>query len=45
MNDHNIGKLDGIEFECGYDELFMSISDNPENPVIPLIRYIVAHIR
>lgn len=45
LNDHNIDELDGIEFGCGYDELFESISDDSENPVIPLIRYIVALVR
>ncbi len=45
MNTHTIYELDGIELGCSYDELFESISENPENPGIPLIRYIIALTR
>ena len=50
LNAHSIDKLDGIEFSGdygvnSYGDIFDSISENPENPVIPLIRYIIALTR
>ena len=45
MNTHTIYELDGIELGCSYDELFESISENRENPVVPLLLYIIALVR
>ena len=40
----NIGEFNGIELG-EYSDIFYSISEDPENPAIPLIRYMIALTR
>ena len=44
LQDHFISELNGIELG-EYDEIFESISEDPKNPAVPLIRYIIAVTR
>ena len=45
MNEHSINELDGIGFDGDYSCLFENIAGDPENPAVPLIRYLVALVR
>ena len=36
----NIGEFDGIELG-EYDDIFASFADDPENPAVPLVRYMI----
>ena len=40
----NIGEFNGIELG-EYGDIFASFADDPENPAIPLIRYMIALTR
>ncbi len=44
INDHTISDFNGI-FLGEYTDIFCSIADDPENPAVPLIRYLVALAR
>ncbi len=45
LQEHQIDNLDGIEFREDFDELFENIYSDKDNPVVPLIRYIVTLVR
>ena len=45
MNEHFIGEFNGIEFDDDYSTTFESIAEDPENPAVPLIRYLIALVR
>ena len=40
----NIGEFDGIELG-EYEDIFASFADNPENPAVPLVRYMITLTR
>ena len=44
LDEHYLEEFNGIAV-CDYDDLFESIHEDPDNPAIPLIRYIVALVR
>ena len=45
MLDHYITEFEGIVFDTDYEATFESISENPDNPAVPLIRCIIALVR
>ncbi len=45
LEEHRAYDMDGLELGEDYEELFANISDSPDAPVIPLIRYIIALVR
>lgn len=45
INDCFITNLDGIEFDDSYWTTFQSITENPDNPAIPLVRYLITLTR
>ncbi len=45
IGDHHVYEMDGLELGEDYDELFANISETPDAPVVPLIRYITALVR
>lgn len=45
MQEHYIDEFEGIEFDDDYSTTFESIAEDPENPAVPLIRYLIALIR
>ena len=45
LNSHFIEDFNGIRFGLEYSEIFESIDEDPDNPAVPLIRYIIALIR
>lgn len=45
MEDHFISEFDGIEFDADYSTTFESIAEDPENPAVPLIRYLITLVR
>ena len=42
INEHTISEFNCIELTDDYADTFSSIADDPENPAIPLIRYLIA---
>ncbi len=42
---NSISSLDGIDLGGDYESLFSNISEDPDNPVVPLLRYAVALVR
>ncbi len=45
MNDHAIDEFNGIEFNGDYSDAFSCFAEDPENPAIPLIRYLITLVR
>ena len=45
MEEHYINEFNGIEFGTDYSDTFESISNDPENPAVPLIKYLIALVR
>ena len=45
MEDHYINEFEGIEFDSDYSTTFESIADDPENPAVPLVRYLITLVR
>ena len=45
MEDHLISEFDGIEFDADYSTTLESIAEDPENPAVPLIRYLITLAR
>ena len=45
MEDHSIDEFNGIAFGMDYSDIFVSISEDPENPAVPLIKYLIALAR
>ena len=45
MNEHAISDFNGIEFGEDYSDSFYSMAEDPENPAIPLIKYLFALMR
>ena len=45
LDEHCIGDLNGIVFGEGYRDIFESIEDDPQNPAVPLIKYIITLVR
>ena len=45
MQEHYIDEFEGIEFDDDYSSTFESITECPENPAVPLIRFLIALIR
>lgn len=45
LNEHRIGELDGMDFGSDFEELFGNIHADPENPVVPLLLYVIALVR
>ncbi len=45
MCEHTLNEFDGIEFYGDYENVFDSIAEDPENPAIPLVRYLIALVR
>ena len=45
MREHFIDEFEGIEFDDDYSTTFESIAEDPKNPAVPLIRYLIALIR
>ncbi len=45
MDEHFINEFDGIAFDVDYSTTFESIADDPENPAVPLIRYLITLVR
>jgi len=45
MDEHFISDFNGIDFDADYSTTFESIADDPENPAIPLIRYLITLVR
>ena len=40
-----IHEFDGIAFDDQYSTTFESMAEDPENPAVPLIRYLIALVR
>ena len=45
LEEQRIEDFEGITFGEDYSDIFMSMEDDPENPAIPLIRYLIALVR
>lgn len=45
MEDHFISEFNGIEFDDDYSNIFASIAEDPKNPAVPLIRYLITLVR
>ena len=45
LNSHAIDDVNGLEFSEDYSSAFSSISDDPENPAVPVVRYLIALVR
>ena len=45
LHEHFIQDFNGIKFEDDYSTTFESIADDPKNPAIPLVRYLIALVR
>ena len=45
MNENFIQEFNGIKFDDDYSTTFESIADDPKNPAIPLVRYLIALVR
>lgn len=45
LNSHTIDDVNGLEFSEDYASAFSSISDDPENPAVPVVRYLIALVR
>ncbi len=45
MDEHFINEFNGIAFDADYSTTFESIADDPENPAVPLIRYLITLVR
>ncbi len=45
MEEHFISEFNGIEFDVYYSTTFEDIAADPENPAIPLIRYLISLTR
>ncbi|MBQ5956167.1 MAG: hypothetical protein IJL46_01195 [Clostridia bacterium] len=41
ITNHSIDNINGIELGSEYDDIFNSIDNDPENPVVPLIKYLI----
>ena len=44
-NEHQIHDFNGIALSAEYDEIFDSIARSPENPAVPLIKYLITIVR
>lgn len=42
MSDHYVSKFNGLDVGAEYDDWFDSIEEDPENPAVQLIRYLLA---
>lgn len=42
---HDIGEFNDIELGGDYSDVFDSISEDPDNPAVPLIKYLIALVR
>lgn len=45
LNDHYIFNFNGIDLDVDYYSTFESIATDPENPAVPLIRYLITLVR
>ena len=45
LNSHAIDRVNGLEFSEDYASAFSSIADDPENPAVPVVRYLIALVR
>ena len=45
LQEHTISDFAGIEFDAYYDTTFACMAEDPENPAIPLIRYLITLVR
>ena len=45
MDASYITDFNGIEFGCEYSDIFESISEDINNPIVPLLRYVIALLR
>ena len=45
MEEHFIDDYEGIELGSDYSDILGSISDDPDNPAVPVLRYLIALIR
>ena len=45
INEHFITNFNGIEFDDSYSTTFESIADAPDNPAVPLVRYLITLTR
>ena len=45
LNSHAIDNVNGLEFSEDYASAFSSISDDPENPAVPVVRYLITLVR
>ena len=45
MNDHFIREFNGIQFNGDYSDAFDCFEEDPENPAIPLVRYLITLVR
>ena len=44
MNEHFASEFDGLDLG-EYEDVFNSLTENPENPAVPLVRYLVSLTR
>ena len=45
LNDHFLDDFNGITFTGEYEDIFISLSEDSDNPAVPLIRYLIALVR
>ena len=45
MNEHEINEFNGIEFNGDYSDAFNCFEEDPENPAIPLVKYLITLVR
>ena len=45
IQEHFVDDFNGIATGSDYSEIFESIAEDPENPAVPLIKYVIALIR
>lgn len=45
LDSHAIDNVNGLEFSEDYTSAFSSIYDDPENPAVPVVRYLIALVR
>lgn len=45
VEEHYVYDINGIELDPEYSGTFESIADDPENPAVPFVRYIIALVR